>query len=98
MTDRKPSSHGIVVEHKDSKLRYASHDRNFDPKSERYVRDLLPGESVLSYPVKGVGMPDTEFIELEAEPGLSDEEQDEDLETEGTTDTPDGQLLFGDIK
>jgi hypothetical protein len=52
MSQIKPSSHGIVVEGKESGLRYASHDRNFDPKTERKVRDLLPGESVLSYPVK----------------------------------------------
>lgn len=52
MTARKPSSHGIVVENKESGLRYASHDSNFDSKTERYVRDLRAGESVLAYPVK----------------------------------------------
>lgn len=48
----KPSSHGIVVEHKESGNRYASLDENFDPKNERKIRDLLPGESIMSYPVK----------------------------------------------
>lgn len=52
MSNIKPSSHGIVVQNKESGLRYASHDRNYDPKTERKVRDLKPGESVLSYPVK----------------------------------------------
>lgn len=48
-TKPEPSNHGIVVEHKDSGLRYASLDANFDPENERYVRDLRPEESVLSY-------------------------------------------------
>lgn len=52
MSNIKPSSHGIVVENKESGLRYASTDANFDPQSERKVRDLRPGESIFSYPVK----------------------------------------------
>lgn len=53
MTQIKPSDHGIVVENKESGLRYASLDANYDPKSERKVRDLRAGESILSYGVKG---------------------------------------------
>lgn len=49
MTEIKPSDHGIVVEHKESEIRYAVSDRNFNPKVHRKVRDLRPGESVFSY-------------------------------------------------
>lgn len=52
MTQIKPSDHGIVVENKESGLRYASLDANYDPKTERKVRDLKAGESVLSYGVR----------------------------------------------
>jgi len=47
-----PSDHGIVVQNKESGLEYASLDRNFDPESERKVRDLEAGETVLGYQVK----------------------------------------------
>jgi len=93
MTQIKPSDHGIVVENKESGLRYASHDRNFDPKSERKVRDLRAGESVLSY---GIKQPRPSFKPLEAgddEPtGDLEEEAEEDLNTEGNPDTPDGNV------
>lgn len=49
MSNIKPSDHGIVVEHKESGVRYAVSDKNFDPRNERKVRDLKTGESVLSY-------------------------------------------------
>lgn len=52
MSNIKPSDHGIVVENKESGLRYASLDQNFDPKSERKVRDLKAGESIMSYGIK----------------------------------------------
>lgn len=52
MSNIKPSSHGIVVEHKETKLRYASRDENYDPSYERKVRDLKPGESLMSFGVK----------------------------------------------
>ena len=49
MTGIKPSSHGIVVEHKESGVRYAISDRNYDEKVHRKVRDLRAGETVLGY-------------------------------------------------
>lgn len=49
MSNIKPSDHGIVVEHKESGVRYASLDGNFDPKVETKIRDLRSGESVLSF-------------------------------------------------
>lgn len=94
MTNIKPSSHGIVVENKESGLRYASHDRNFDPKSERKVRDLKIGESVLSYGIKqprpsfeppSIDDPDAEVDEQTLQDGL-----DEDLNPEDNPDTIDG--------
>lgn len=74
MTAIKPSSHGIVVENKESGLRYASTDANYDPKTERKVRDLRVGESVLSYGFK------------EARPTFG---QDNDSTDEDETDTDD---------
>lgn len=49
MSAIKPSDHGIVVENKESGLRYASLDQNYDPQTERKVRDLKAGETVLGY-------------------------------------------------
>ncbi|QWS69679.1 hypothetical protein SEA_WILLIAMSTRONG_12 [Microbacterium phage WilliamStrong] len=49
MTGIKASSHGIVVEHKESGVRYAISDRNYDEKVHRKVRDLRAGETVLGY-------------------------------------------------
>lgn len=49
MTGIKPSSHGIVVDHKESGTRFAISDRNYDEKLHRKVRDLRPGETVRGY-------------------------------------------------
>lgn len=49
MANVKPSDHGIVVENKESGVRFASTDANFDPASERKIRDLHPGETILGY-------------------------------------------------
>jgi len=55
MADIKPSSHGIVVEHKESGVRYALSDVNYNPKVHRKVRDLHPGETILGYKPKSAG-------------------------------------------
>lgn len=52
MTGIKASDHGIVVDHKESNVRFAISDKNYDEKVHRKVRDLLPGESVRSYQPK----------------------------------------------
>jgi hypothetical protein len=49
MSELKPSSHGIVVEHKESGVRYAVSDKNHNPDVARKVRDLRPGETVLGF-------------------------------------------------
>lgn len=49
MTGIKPSSHGIVVEHKESGMRYAISDINHNPEVAKKIRDLKPGESVRTY-------------------------------------------------
>lgn len=49
MTAIKPSSHGIVVDHVESGVRYAISDKNYDPKVNRKVRDLNPGETVIGF-------------------------------------------------
>jgi hypothetical protein len=40
---------GKVVDHNESGTRYAVSERNFNPKVHTFVRDLLPGETVLGY-------------------------------------------------
>jgi hypothetical protein len=49
MASIKTSSHGIVVDHVESGVRYAISDKNYDPKINRKVRDLKPGETVLGF-------------------------------------------------
>lgn len=49
MSQLKPSSHGIVVDHKETGIRYAISDHNYSPKVHEKVRDLKPGESVRTY-------------------------------------------------
>lgn len=79
MTGIKPSSHGIVVDHKESGTRFAISDRNYDEKVHRKVRDLKPGETVLGYkpkrreaseggesPQGGTGTHETEGLALSA--------------------------------
>jgi hypothetical protein len=84
MSNIKPSDHGIVVENKVSGLRYASLDENYDPKSERKVRDLRVGESIFSYGVKAAR---ANFAETEDT--STDEDDDTSLNTEDTPDTLD---------
>jgi hypothetical protein len=43
---------GIVVDHKESGIRYAISERNFNKKIHEKVRDLKPGETVLGYTPK----------------------------------------------
>lgn len=52
MTQIKPSSHGIVVEHKESGVRYATTDANYNSNIHRKVRDLKADESIYSYQPK----------------------------------------------
>lgn len=49
MTAIKPSSHGIVVDHVESGVRYAISDKNYNVKLHRKVRDLKPGETVRGF-------------------------------------------------
>ena len=49
MTGIKPSTHGIVVDHKESGTRFAISDKNYNEKLHRKVRDLRPGETVWGY-------------------------------------------------
>lgn len=52
MTGIKTSSHGIVVDHKESGNRYAISDKNYDERVHRKVRDLRPGETVIGFQPK----------------------------------------------
>lgn len=49
MSQLKPSTHGIVVDHKESNVRFAISDANYNPDVHRKVRDLRPGETVRGY-------------------------------------------------
>jgi hypothetical protein len=40
---------GIVVDHKESGVRYAISEKNFDPKAHKKVRNLKAGETVLGF-------------------------------------------------
>lgn len=42
-------SKGIVVEHKGNGNRYATSEGNFNPETEKRIRELKPHESVRSY-------------------------------------------------
>lgn len=42
-------THGIVVDHKESQVRYAIFEENFDEELHTRVRDLEPGETVLGF-------------------------------------------------
>lgn len=54
---------GIVVDHKESGVRYAISESNFREAVHTYVRDLLPRESVLSFKPKPKGTADEEAPE-----------------------------------
>lgn len=43
---------GIVVDHKESGVRYAISEKNFNSKVHKRVRDLLPGETVVGFAPK----------------------------------------------
>ena len=49
MSNIKSSSHGIVVEHKETGTLYAVSDHNYNEAVHRKVRDLKPGETVLGF-------------------------------------------------
>ena len=40
---------GVVVDHKETGIRYAISEKNFNPDIHKRVRDLKPGETVLSF-------------------------------------------------
>lgn len=49
MTQIRKSDHGIVVEDLGTGMQYAISDSNYSVKKHRKVRELGPGESVLTY-------------------------------------------------
>lgn len=82
MTSIKPSDHGIVVEGKESGLRYASLDENFDPTTERKIRDLKPGESIFSYQPKRAPQSSEEDAEEQGAPAPTPGAAGEQAETQ----------------
>lgn len=73
MSQIKPSTHGIVVEHKESGVRYAVPDENYNSDIHRKIRDLKPHESVLSYQPKQGSEP---VEQTDEEPADIDESPD----------------------
>lgn len=47
-------TNGIVVDNVEAGARYAISRANFDIRTERFVRDLKPGETVLGYTAKSI--------------------------------------------
>ncbi|WNM75059.1 hypothetical protein SEA_MORRIGAN_14 [Microbacterium phage Morrigan] len=54
MTGIKASTHGIVVEHKESHVQFAISDQHYNEKIHRKVRDLRAGETVRGYQPRAV--------------------------------------------
>lgn len=54
MSKEAPTPHGFVVDHKESKVRYAVSARNFNPKIHDKVRPLKQHETVRGYVPKAV--------------------------------------------
>ena len=54
---------GIVVEDIETGIRYARSERNFNPAKHRKIRDLLPGESILSDVAKSKDSSSSENLE-----------------------------------
>lgn len=51
-------SNGIIVDHKESHVRFAISESNFNPEVHKHVRDLKPGETILGYkprPIERLG-------------------------------------------
>lgn len=47
-------TNGIVVDNVEAGARYAISRANFDIRTERFVRDLKPGETILGYTAKSI--------------------------------------------
>ena len=89
MSGIKPSSHGIVVQNKESGQFYASTDSNFNPEWERKVRDLRNGESVLSYGIKEA--PEGWTVDVKHVSAEPDETTGEEPVTDPNTGDPDNK-------
>lgn len=83
-------SNGIVVDHRESHVRYAISESNFNEKLHKKVRDLKPGESVRGYrphPIKRLGEAETAtYLPTTPDPATLPENQTEGSSTEGTKD------------
>jgi hypothetical protein len=73
------TSNGIVVDHKDSNVRYAISEANFDERFHVKVRDLKQHETVRGYKPKP---------RPEAKPEAEQAPEGEQPETPETTETP----------
>lgn len=73
----KPSSHGIVVDHKESGVRYAVSDSNYDARIHTKVRDLKPGETVRGFrPLRKEALGGGE-VSTSASPTTAGDQQDD---------------------
>jgi len=88
---------GIIVEHKESGVRFAISERNFNDKVHKKVRDLKPGETVVGYAPRRRGSLSGEptttsqtgsASDLQDDPGDSQKDPSEDSKTTHQTGGP----------
>ncbi len=87
-------THGIVVQHKETKVRYAVSEANYNEKVHTKVRDLKPSESVLGYRPHLPEDDKVDIEDLEATEGVS--QATEESTGEGNTYQEPSQVAGGD--
>lgn len=88
-------SRGIVVDHKESGVRYAVSESNFDKNTEEFVRELGVGETVLGFtPLARVSLGtrvEGTSLELPVTPDPKDVPNTTPTESAGTSSTADNK-------
>lgn len=82
------SSHGVVVDDKESGVRYAMSDQYFNPEAHTYVRDLRPGETVRGYQPKAHPGAPQGSLEAVDQPGAPTQDAEP---AESRSETPEAQ-------
>lgn len=79
-------SKGIVVDHREARVRYAISESNFNEEVHKKIRDLKPGETVQGFqprPIHRLGEAEVESVDTEEIPTI-DVVQAEGSSSEGT--------------
>lgn len=97
---------GIIVDHRESRVRYAISEQNFNKKVHKRVRDLKPGETILGYrphPIARLGEKEelpvhednvTNAANLDLE---SSDEDEEDFDEDDLDDEAEGSSAEDDL-